>query len=111
MRTRTKSSILSTSEAPVPDGTPGFHRAVPIALDGFAGLGFTLTSGREVYPAVGGGEFAVGPVSVTASVRPGEELADVYHRLRAIVEVLFQAEYEMKRTTYYARRNAHTPTT
>lgn len=65
---------------------------------------FTLTSGAETYPVGGGGQFTVGPLSATVTLRQGEIPEEVYKRARVMVEVMFEAEFALKASAYEKRR-------
>lgn len=63
----------------------------------------SFTSGRECYPMGNGGFVEVGPISVTLLVREGERPEQAYQRARALVEVLMQAEFALKKNSYAGR--------
>lgn len=103
MRTRTTTARQpSTSSTPEPGPTDSRESVVRLPA-GATLVSFTITAGREVYPLRDGGSFEVGPISATVTVGPAADVDEVYTRLRAIVETMFQAEYQLKAKAYGGR--------
>jgi hypothetical protein len=76
-----------------------------VSMNGGSHL-LTLTAGKESYPMAGGGQFEVGPITITLVWDPAEgaSLEKVYEGARLEVERLFEAEFAMKQVSY-ARRS------
>lgn len=93
------------SEEPATETRVSVKRPPPVNVTVEHGKGIvalTMSSGREVYP-VAGGSFEIGPVSVSFSVEQGEDVSEVFGRMRLVTETLMQAEYDLKRFTYQER--------
>ncbi len=102
MRRRTTATATNSASSPSTELALEVERAVANGLR--LGDSLTLTSGRESYPVEGGGLVEVGPVSATVLLHVADEPLVVYKLERALVEVMFQAEFALKQSAYRKRR-------
>ncbi len=63
----------------------------------------TFTLGKEVYWPHRSAGYEVGPFSVTVRLRKGESPEDLAKRAHHFLDVLFEAEFELKRKQFRER--------
>lgn len=99
---KTRTTTRPTNSGSSPSTETAIDEALAQGLR--PGDSLTLSSGREVFPMPDGGSFEVGPVTATVLMREGDTAVGVYKRARGLVEVLFQADFAMKKVAHVGRR-------
>ena len=103
-KTATKKTRTGSSVSRPPGDSMETRVSMAMAHGLRTGDTFTLTSGREVYPMGDGGLLEIGPLQATVTVREGESPPAAYERARGLVEVLYQAEFQIKVSAYKQRK-------
>jgi hypothetical protein len=66
----------------------------------------TVTHGAETYQLGPFASFTTGPVSLSITIRKGEAIDQAYARAHRVLDVAFEAEFELKRHQYFQRAEA-----
>ncbi len=88
---------LPTSQLAVPSSKKG-------DIDIHPGDRFQFTIGQETFLSGStGGSFTVGPISADMVVQQGEDLESFTVRIRYVISLLWETEFQLKKKQYYER--------
>jgi hypothetical protein len=101
-QTQTSHPTTRAADQPKPTGQQrGWGPGLGQDLD--EGDALTVTLGKELFSPVRYHSFEVGPITVTIKVRSGEASDDAFMRAHRILDVMFEAEFDLKRKQFAER--------